>query len=126
MLVEREREREGEFVPDLFWKLQKKYPDFAKIALWFRKKILFVCIHRLNSDLKFSFNSILERKRKIFPCLFLYAVHTMFIEVSLFQETSSAPKNSMFKKVSRNSHKLTLTEQKTRNSLWARNIPIGN
>ena len=77
------------------------YPNFAKkIALILEKGAPFMYIYELNSHLnsplKCSFKSILEKKHQLFPCgaLPLYVVHEKFIEVPLFQETSPASKNS--------------------------------
>ena len=65
-------------------KIGKKFPIFDKISL-------LVCISGLNSHLKCSFKSNLEKSTKHFPCgsPLLYVVHKMFIEMSLLQENCS-------------------------------------
>ena len=59
-----------------------------KKALALEKSALFLCIYGLKFHLKCSFKSMLEKKHQnIF-------VNETFINVSLFQETSPAWKNS--------------------------------
>ena len=82
--------------PLSFLKNRKKLSWFCKKHCpSFRKRALFVCIYRLNSYLKCSFKSILEKKHKnvLLRHVFLYVLHETFIKVSLFQETSPAQKN---------------------------------
>ena len=57
------------------------------------KDALFKTIYGLSSHLKCCFKSILEKKTQNFSLQdpFLYFVHGTFIEVPLFQETSTAP-----------------------------------
>ena len=63
------------------------------------KSALFVCIYGLNSHLKYSFKSIVEKKHQNFfrGAFLLYAVHETFMEVPLFQETCPDPKNSQLR-----------------------------
>ena len=49
-----------------------------------------MCIYRLNSHLKRSFESIME-KNAFHAGAFFYIVHEKFIKVFLLQETSPAP-----------------------------------
>ena len=77
----------AEGLPCLFWKKTKSTLLLEKIAL-------LECIYRLNSHLKCSFKSILQKKHESFPCgaLHLYVAHKVFVEVPRFQEICSAPK----------------------------------
>ena len=66
----------------------------VKLDLIFENIALFVYIHGINSHFKCSFENILEKYNKIFPCgaLLLNVMYEVFIKVPLFQETCSATK----------------------------------
>ena len=87
--------KEGLPCPVLKW--NKKCPNFGKKGTDFGRKCP-ICVHLwVNSHLKKAVLRVSWRRNtKHFPCgaLVLYVVHETFTEVSLFQETSFAPKNS--------------------------------
>ena len=85
--------RGGGSLPCHFLKIESKCPDFAKKSAQILEKALFVGIYRLNSHLKCSFKSTLEKNTKLFHCgaLSLFVGQVAFIKVLLFQETSPAP-----------------------------------
>ena len=66
-----------------------------KLPWFWKKSTLYVHIYGLNSQLKRTFKSILEKKHKTFFLrdILFYVVHETFIQVPLLQENFPAPKN---------------------------------
>ena len=78
------------------WKKKKSTLILQNSVSILEKSVLFVRNYGLNSHLKCSFKSVLEKKHQIFHsgALLLNVVHETFIKVPLFQETSPVPKLS--------------------------------